>query len=101
VIECFAPVGLDRVITAGAAADTGLEVLKVPCSASYQFPGHVEEGIDRAVIPVQIHKEDTEAEVSYVVVVGNVGVEEKPDNWVAVARCKSFLQHQDCWVSEK
>lgn len=61
-----------------AAAGTGLEVPKVPCSANYRIPEHVEGGIGRAVVPAQIHKEDTEAEALRVVVVGNVGVEEKP-----------------------
>jgi hypothetical protein len=72
------PVGLDRVIAAGAAAGTGLEVPTVPCSASYHFPERVEEGIGRAVVPAQIHKKGTEAEVLHAVVVGNVGVEAKP-----------------------
>jgi hypothetical protein len=89
------------VTAAGAAAGTGLEVPKVPYSASYQSLESVEEGIARAVVPAQIHKEDTEVEASHVVVVGSVGVEEEPDNWLVVAPCKSFPQHQDCWVSAK
>lgn len=89
-------VGLDRETLVVAAAGMDLEVRKVLYSASYQFLEPAEKGIGRAVVPAQIHKEDTEAEMSHVVVVGSVGAEEGPGNWLAAAQCKSFLRRRDC-----
>jgi len=91
-------VGLDRVT---AVVGTGLVVPKVPCSASYRFFESVEEkDIGRSVVLVQIHKQDTEVGVLHAVVVGIVGVEEEPGNWLFVGQYRSFLQRQDCLASE-
>ena len=93
-----ASVGLDRVT---AVVDTDLEVPKVPCFASYRFFESVEEEDNgRSVVLVQIHKQDTEAGVLHAVVVGIVGVEEEPGNWLLVGQYRSFPQRQDCLASE-